>query len=361
MAFVLSDNREIVAGIEAAKALVLARGGYVHPAASIEECDGSLRVVCNAFAGNGHILFRIPEALLIPVESIGWTEDADTLKLAKRSAGLSADQSEMLDLSISIYNASGKLRWMQQHPYLILRQDPDLSRQVSLVKPPFAATFMSSSAAFIQTRSFSRDGILSGKTCMLPLIDFLNHHADGARHELVSGCLETPLFQLVGSGECFASYGKCRDPLDLALGYGYLDPLSPYAASVPAAVDIPAFGTLEVAACYAGSNHWSKPPKVDFTPGGLTLSHFVLDTRNPGQALALLRLAMAASGKKRGLDDAVVERAIVEVPAALFDANREKLAAFRSYLSFHPKLKLAELLIQACDCQMSNLQKALSG
>ncbi len=364
MGFACSDNTIIVTSIEAMKKLVVARGGYVHPAACIQERDGSLRVVCDAPLAAGQPLFKIPDELLVPVDDLCWTDSDETMQLAGPPSDLSSDRAEMLDLFIAIYNACGKLGWNQMQAASVLLQDAELAAQLELIRPAYIVNPTPPAAHFMETRYYSSKDAqagMAGKNCLMPLVDFTNHHIDGSPFHHGTGSMQVDINYPQNSDECFTHYGNRRDPLSLALGHGYIDPQSPFAQSVPMIVDLAGFGRIEIMGKRMAAKFKADLPKVEFSEDGLTLSHLLGDVRSPQHLSNALRLTMMASGKRRGIAEAAIDRALAELPAAILAANKEKLTAFRAYLATRPELKLASLLQEACICQMANLEKIFAG
>lgn len=360
MSMVKTDNQEVARCIGAMKELVLARGGLVHPAAQIEERDGALKVTCRGPRGDGHLLFNLPNALFVPTSDLCWSPRADVMELAKPPIGLSTDQREMLDLFVAIYNATGKMRWVKDHAAVVISRDTDLASQLNLIMTLNEIEHVSLQIAFLQNRHFEKDEIQDGKPCIAPLADFLNHNAAGDEPEVHSGCLAIRTTRPTGSDECFLNYGRMRDPLGLALNYNCLDAHSPFAGSVPADIHLTEFGRLVITSRFVTSNNRFKPPKIDFTEDGLCISHLVGDARAPHRVLNMLRLAMMASGKRRAINSAAVERAINEARSAILEANRARLADFIAYLATRQDLPLALLLSQASLLQLANLEKILA-
>jgi hypothetical protein len=318
--FAATDNRVIAAGLETMKHLVVGRGGFVHPEAQIAERGGALRVICRAPIAEGQLLFKVPDDLLVPLEELAWSESEVTFQLAQRPGSLSADRLEMLDLFIAIYNGAGKPRWARDQANILLSRDAELAAQVDLVMPDSAIKAPTLAAAFLNTRYYSSQYALAGlagRNCLMPLIDFINHNPAGANFRQSAGHLQIDISHATESSECYANYGLRSDPLALALGHGYLDPDAPVARSVPADIHFTGFGRFQVTGRGIMSSHPADPPKVEFHEDGLTLSHFAGDLRKPAYLMASLRLAMLASGKRRGISDAVIERALAELPAAI--------------------------------------------
>ena len=361
--FACTDDPAIAASLEAMRQLVVARGGLVHPAACVEARDGSLRVICHEPLAQGQPLFKVPDLLLVSIDGLIWSNSDAKMQLADRPSHLSADQVELLDIFVTIYNCSGKLNWVREQATMVLSRDAEFAAQVDLVRPFHATEAPSAAAAFLKTRSYSSKHAQAGmenKTCIMPLIDFMNHHLDGSKYRHADGWLQIDASYSARSEECFINYGEYRDPLALALGHGYLDPHTPFAHSVPLTLDLAGFGRLQVIGKRLVAKHRADPPKVAFLEDGLSLSHLAGNAQAPHYLAATLRLAMMASGKRRGIAEAVTERALAELPTAILAANRKRLAAFRAYLDTKTELPLASLLSDASQFQLANLEKALA-
>lgn len=360
MSFARTDSQTIASSLEEMKRLVIARGGAVHPAAVIEEQGGSLRVVCDSTSAVCEPLFVVPDELLVPVDCLDWTQNEKALELASSPSELSRDQADLLALFVTIYNATGKINWIQNQAARILSRDDEFASQLAMVRPGCEVSWQSAAATFMGTRTYASEHASAGladKNCVLPLIDFMNHNLEGSRFWHGGGNLKVDIANFEGTDECFVNYGKRRDPLGLALSFGYLDSLSPFALSVPVSLDLGHFGLLEVVGIRVFSSHPSDPPKLEFTEEGVILSHLAGDKRAPHELRAKLRLAMLASGKRRGVSDTVIERALAELPSAILAENRKKLSAFRAYLATRPELPLASLLSDASQCQLANLER----
>ena len=359
---VRSDSKLITSSIVAMRDLVVAHGGFVHPAVCIEEHNGDLRVTCDASLANSQILFKVPNSLLVPIDNIIWTNNPYKFELLKYSSPLYSAQSEIIELYISIYNHSKKLKLFHNQPAMTYYKDSDLATQINLVRPGAVVEMQTAAKEFLKTRQFfypkDRLGI-EGENCILPLMDFVNHHHAGANFKQESHHLRLGISHPLNSNECFCNYGGHRDPLDIALQYGFIDPYSPYASSVPATFELPGFKRIEVVGSRTISNHRAAPPTVEFLDDGVKVSNIVGDVRVPQHMLLGIRLAMLASGKRRGISEAVTERAVKDLPPAILAVNREKLVTFQNYLSTRLELPLASLLTEASQNLFANLEKIL--
>lgn len=362
MSLALSDNKIIASCIETMARLIVARGGFVHPAVCIEVRDGSIRTVCLAPLAVGETLFKVPDTLLVPTDELNWTDSEEKMELASPTSHFSADRAEMLDLFITIYNAAGKLPWLKNHAARVVLRDAGFAAQLALIRPRHFIEAPSPAAELLDTRCYSgkdaQDG-MANKRCLMPLIDFMNHHMEGAPYLHGNGFLQANICFADQTEECFSNYGKHRDPLNLALGHGYLDGNSTYVQCVPLKIDLEGFGLLEILGQRFAAKHPADLPKVEFGDDGVNLSHLSGDVRAPHHLHSVLRLAMMASARRRGISDAVTEKAIAELPQAMLEVNRLKLDAFQAYLATRPDLPIATVLSQACQRQLANLTAIL--
>jgi hypothetical protein len=362
--FASTDNQAIASALTAMKQLIVGRGGYVHPLAGIEEQDGNIWVTCDDPLARGETLFKLPDSLLVPVDGLAWNENVDALELAAKPGGHSKDQAELLDMFLTIYNSMGKLAQTRNQARYILSRDTQLAAQTRLVRPRSVKQPASLAATFLQTRTYSSDLAghgLAGRNCLIPLIDFINHHRNGSHYKQDSGWLGVKVNNSIRSNECFANYGSRWDPLDLAFVHGFVDHTSPYAYSVPLKLHLAGFGRFELTSIGEVSHHRLNPPRVDFLDDGLSLSEFFIDADNPHHAKTTLELAIKASGKRRRIADTVIARTIAAAPEAIHAENCAQLAKFRAYLGTRPDLPISQMLGNASHCLQENFARAFAG
>jgi hypothetical protein len=135
---------------------------------------------------------------------------------------------------------------------------------------------------------------------LMPLIDLLNHHRQGAPYAISDGAMRIQAAQ-AGSSECFAHYGHRRDVLDLALHYGHCDHSTPFAHSAPLEITVEGVGTIRVE--HQGQRapmHPFDPPRVTLEPNGLRLSHLCCHQEHPERVQTMLVLALQGSLKRGG-------------------------------------------------------------
>jgi hypothetical protein len=180
-------------------------------------------------------LCRIPRELLLPVKELKWEENSDKLTLKATPDSLSLVQQELLALQIELYNATGKLKNMKNHPFQLLKEHSKLLQSVNQIKPWVNdALFRPLAEAFIRQRycwinpvenksAFSmRTSFVSGEDAIVPIPDLLNNHHRGCDYEFDNDDVKLPSTSLVGNTtECFLKYNIRADVLDWALGIGH--------------------------------------------------------------------------------------------------------------------------------------------
>jgi hypothetical protein len=202
---------------------------------------------------------------------------------------------------------------------------------------------------------------LEGSWFLMPLVDLLNHHPDGAGFLSDASAINVAVAQPGTDGECFACYGGHRDVLDLALLYGYVDRQTPFASCGPLDFDIAGLGRLRVAARRGQVLHPLDPPEVTYEEGGMTLSHLTCDRRSPRRSQTVLRLALLGMARKQGIGRERAELALVHAVDAILGANlrllRDLQQAAEPLVSSVP---VAALVSEAAALQAGILREVLT-
>jgi len=338
--------------------VLVAGGATFHRGLRIVEADGAMSLhIDDPVTGpdadgdrRRSMLARIPVELLVPIEAIRWAPDPDRLIVESVGPGLSATRRRLLDAHVALYNITGKPAWARRHlPRVALASDDPLWTAVGLLRPGVLAADAdrptgddrSMAEAFIATRTLGAarsdvtgdDGAPPGPVLM-PIIDLMNHHRRGAGYSVADGMLRVLVRRPAGGSECFATYGGGKDALDLAIGYGYLEPDPGVARCAPCAVEVaaaPEVGTVRVRGLRVRPKHRFDPPTVDAADDGLTLSHLSFAPDHIDRLVALLALPVTAHLRRSGAatntatSDARPAAAVALV-AALIEHNRTLVA-----------------------------------
>jgi len=342
--------------------LCAGQGAQWHSQLQAEVDQGAMRLL--APPGTTGPLISMPTELLVPIAGAQWADSSDALRLLQPPADATPVQQELLQLQAELYNATGKLSWWRNlHPARLVDTSPEVAAALEPLKPGRRAQVeRSASEAFLATRSFGWQANPQQdqrQPVLLPLIDLLNHHHQGAPFQISDGVMQIKARQAAGR-ECFAHYGHRRDVLDLALHYGHCDLSTPFAHSAPLEIDVDGLGRICVE--HQGQRspvHPFDPPRVTLEPDGLRLSHLCCHQAHPERVQTMLSLALQAHLKRRG-HDAIAARQVAQSGLNALGAANEHLlnqlvAAAQS--SPHPG---AATLVAAAQRQASIITAVLS-
>jgi hypothetical protein len=216
-------------------------------------------------------------------------------------------QHELLLLHAELYTTTGKLHWWSnKHPARLMDTSAEVAAAFTPLKPGYSVKRAHSAVeGFLATRSFgwrSNPEQEQSQQVLMPLIDLLNHHHQGAPFQISDSAMQIKTSQ-AGGCECFAHYGHRRDVLDLAIHYGHCDPSTPFAHSAPLDIAVEGIGRIRIE--HQGQRspvHPFDPPRVTIKPDGLSLSHLCCHQSHPERVQTMLSLALQAHLKRRGHD-----------------------------------------------------------
>jgi hypothetical protein len=384
-----TDSQDCSAILREIVTLVLTHGGQIHPGACWHERGGQLTVTCDASMGVGeHPLVVVPRELLVPVSGAEWADSQERLMLLSPPSGLTPVQKTLLDLHIQLYNATGKIPWIvTHHPRALLVRQPELLDALQVIRPDSYAEADTLAHIFLDTRVFGlkpdqplapddahppmgtaaafahptagSSGSVRKTHVLMPLIDILNHHPQGAPYRLDALSLQVQISQPRRDQECFAAYGGRRDVLDLALHYGYLDEATPFAFSAPVEVEVEGLCRIRVAAGRLRPAHPLDPPRTQWDGETLELSHLCAHSGHPERLQTVLRLPLLAIAKKRGYPPKVSGRLIEEGLERLCQANVNALGQVETAARDCSNEPAAGLLIDAVQRQATILRRVL--
>lgn len=325
---VRSDNPKVVDLLRDIAGIVRGEGAEVNPAAIIVEENGDLWVEAPRSA-TPTALFSMPPGVLAEVGLGTWQWLDDDLRVSTSEAA-DAVKADLLSAHCALYNATGKGRWFRaHHPRALLADTPEITSIVEQIKPDFTPD--SSADGYLRTRVLGiRDPTKEGPSdsVLMPLIDNLNNHPDGAAFRRSQG-ISVNVSQPTGTRECFAMYGQRRnDTLGLALSYGYLDTARGEAMSAPVHIEVAGLG--EVTVGYSAGSRISPldPPRLQRGGTGLHLSHLTFHHNEPQRLLVPLHMMLTALGTKGN-----VEARAQSLATAVAIANITLLDSLESALS----------------------------
>ena len=362
MELIITSDQTIVADLLREIAhLCASYGARWNSELQIEVNHGCMRLL--APPGTSSQLIKMPTELLVPIGGAQWSTSADVLKLLQPAVDTTPVQRKLLQLHIELYNATSKLSWWSnQHPARLCEISRDLAAPLEQLKPAFRSQAKYSAAErFLATRSFNwRFNPEQNRRhpVLMPLIDLLNHHHQGAPYRIYDGAMQIKAMQ-AGGRECFAYYGNRRDVLDLALHYGHFDLSTPFAHSAPLEIEIAGIGNICIEdQVQRVPLHPFDPPRVTLEPDGVRLSHLCFHLDHPDRVQKMFGLAMQAHLRRRGH---IVDSVLTMVQSGLSAIGRVNLHLLKQLAaaaqdSFHPS---ASLLVAAAQRQSSIIKTAI--
>lgn len=332
MLSVESDHRQATTVLQELARLCAAHGAQWHSELKAELHEGSMRLLAPpGFSGE---LITMPTKLLVPIKATKWNSSDDQLILEQFPTTLSSIQVELLDLHIALYNATGKMQWFSNsHPARLLEISSAVAEAVGRVKQGQIIKPHHSSRAegFLGTRSFNYR-ISPDETSMpvlMPLIDLLNHHPEGAPYRIGDGVMRIQAAQ-TGDSECFAHYGSRRDVLDLALHYGYCDLNTPFAHCAQLEIHVDGIGSISVQ--HQGRRkpiHPLDPPRIQISRDGIKISHLCSSLNHPERATTMLLMALKGCLQKRGHSREAASELAERGLSAVVEENLNRLSELK--------------------------------
>lgn len=328
---IASDDSRIAAALRQIVRIVTAHGGVVHPGAVILERDGAMAVHNRQVAASDD-LFQLPRKLLVPVSGVRWAQDQTTLALDGDPEGLTPVQRDLLECHVELFNACGKVPTLARiHPAVALGPQAALVRAIQAVKPKFRAGHSSAAEGLLGCRTLGLKALDDGESrdsVIMPLVELMNHHANGAPYRVDQRGLRIRVVHPRDTSECFALYGAGRDPMDLALNYAFVDPDPQLAVSAPVAVDVPGVGRLRVTGRPPAKTSQAIPP-VTRNADGMCVAWLVFASARPDRSTAFVRMALQAALAQAGVAPEVAARRADGAIAGLIEANLELLTEIR--------------------------------
>lgn len=279
---------------------------------TVRERAGSLsghRLRHDGTENNPRPLIVLTDAALPRVKQGEWRFDGGALRVevAPATDKLTA---RLLSLMAQLYSATGKPQWYrEQHPRATLRESSAAFQSVRRLRPQF--NLDSGPEGFLATRAYGLGEL--GEPVLLPIADALNHHHSGAQLRFTDAALRIAERHPSNSSECLVAYGGLRrDPLDLALHYGFADATSRVARSAPLHCDVAGLGPVRIGLLEGKPKSLMDPPMVEWAGGVLALSHLNFQADEVSRTEVPLRMLLdslgvpdAESASKRLLRSAV--------------------------------------------------------
>ena len=219
-----ADDALVADLLAATLEIVREAGGFIAPTTRLVERHGQLSI--ESSADDGSPMLRIPRECFVRVDRVTWAEQEGRMVIVDVPDDFGDLETEMLYLQVALHNACGKLEWMTAtHPALDPSLPDDLVEAVQQLIPSFRNPMMAATDVLWANRCF-RIPMSEGaapERVLVPLVDLLNHHANGAVGDWTGEDFGVATTKPFGTSEAALDYGMNRDALEMAVVYGFAD------------------------------------------------------------------------------------------------------------------------------------------
>lgn len=369
MAQILSDDPKVTAILKELVAVIRGNNGYFHPGMRIVCEKGQLGIHALNREMQGQWLMKIPDPCLVPVDAFEWGLSGDAIVIKKVSGTVAPLQEKVAGLVVDLFNATGKMKQYGAYSLLLRGKNyPELVEMLFKARPGRENTkneilnYHGDEDFYVRSYLYTRTGESKSGDILMPVLDLLNHHVDGAFIDRYSGQEDASGMNdadsegglgvrcrcpVNGSDECFASYGFFKDAHDIFLSYHYIDESISVLRSVPVDIDFGETGALRVlshivAPGYKDSRQlppgiadlWFFMPPVNMNAQPRkTMTLGYLFVPGPNAPFALRRvLALAVRELDRSLPQARLDEFVLAAENAILDRNLEYYTELREFL-----------------------------
>ncbi len=322
MAIIETDNPEIEKELKKLEALVEEGGGGTHSDLLIHtHQDGGLSIETKEPMPPGKEIIRLSRDILLPADqyNVSIKNGQFDVQFPKNS-NLSTLQKKLTENMIALYNLTDKVALHKKLSFLLsifiypelvdllakgrlfgnnMRQwaekaEKDLHGEV-------LDQFVSET--FLKTRHLGYNDHFrtSSVSILMPIVDFMNHHWQGAAFNVGTGVRQGDLAvtanQVVdGNNECYAFYG-IMDAFDTLVRYDFVDDFAPVVRSIPLELEVPDYGVIKVNSFPGAINKKKLPEKLT------DLSRFVpvMTLNGEEKSLSITHLIIPTNGSPRAL------------------------------------------------------------
>ena len=252
--------------IETLAQLVISVGGFVHPSLVIREVAGDFSVSVKRKLPANSPLIAVPLHCLPLLEQFNWSYENGVIGhiprvVAEVPQGI-PDPTEMqiccMQAMVEIYNLSNKVA---QHtaisPLTAFGAAPDFLDLLSRREPELEQIVRSNSdrslvELFIYFESRVYKDPITGGRCLLPIIDFFDHHSFAEAFQAIPNtqgddCLQLNYLSVDNGKQCMASY-SLMDAFHSWAKYSFVDRSAFFVESVPMIIAMDGVYSLRILA-----------------------------------------------------------------------------------------------------------------
>jgi hypothetical protein len=350
-----ADDPEAWAILEELVALVFAHEGRIDPDAVVVERNHELHLELRTDELPDRPILRVPPELLVPVADIEWTGEG--LTPSGRPAHLSTAAAAALELMLELYRACRKVEtFAATSPRVAAASDGRLAQALAATRRAGPESIVADPrTAFLDARVIDGRRIAEGPnggSLLMPLLDVVDHDPEGAQFLSGPGGMALRCRRPLGDRRCFARYGPDRDPLDLAITYGFTSERSRVVNSAPVDVELGGEHRLRI----RGTRHASeRHPTIRPVDDGLVMDRLTFRADQPGSSRAEVTLAVRSWVLQRGGNERDADDLSEDVVARVVGANLDVLDRVGRAAADHPA-PISSLIGRAVDLSVDRLR-----
>lgn len=320
-----AGDPEVGAILEELVALVIAHEGRIDPNAVVVERNHELHLELRTDELPDRPILRVPPELLVPVAGIEWIGEG--LTLSSRPAHLSAGAAAALELMLELYRVCHKVEtFAATSPRVAAASDDRLAQALAATRRAGPEAIVAEPrTAFLDARVIDGQRIGEGpnwRSLLMPLLDVVDHDPEGAQFLSGPAGMALRCQRPLGDQRCFARYGPDRDPLDLAIAYGFTSERSQVVNSAPVDVELGGGHWLRI----RGARHASeRRPTIRPVDDGLEMDRLTFRADQPGSSRAEVTLAVRSWVLQRGGTERAAEERSAAVTNQIIAANLDVL------------------------------------
>ena len=189
-----SNDHEVQRTLKMLVAMVRDHGGWLADDLEIRSDQGDLSIHSTRGRASDEFLIRLPRKCLLPADKFQVGLAGDELYLTSPAPDVDADQVELMQAMLSLYNATGKIsRFRQTNPWLRGLADLEflnLLRSARGYRPSGLEAGLQGDTEQFIVQSFlnARFLLFHGSDdqdvkVLAPIVDLLNHHPRGGENE----------------------------------------------------------------------------------------------------------------------------------------------------------------------------------
>jgi len=256
------DDKDVERCLKKLERQIVCAGGWLHDDVTICSQNGNLSIETSLPSESKDVIIHLSAECLLPVEQVQLSLSGDELCLADNKSNLPAEQMQIFETHIELFNLTGKISdYKKNSIWVNFAHSPEmLERLVSKGKIQQYNAASSKNIEEFLINDFINTRIISIEIApnirqkfMMPFIDCVNNNPDATgfnigRDKTGYSTVEIRNSRPVTkSQECFVNYGY-YDAYCTYRSYGYVEQNPPFIRSIPIIIQLADIGAINIKA-----------------------------------------------------------------------------------------------------------------